>query len=612
MVEMVDNPASTCNRRPFRIETTVAGSLPRPLRRAILSAVEHALALPALNDVYVEINRRLAEGRHFTDTALDVLNARTLVLGNGPGRIPETGPLVVVANHPFGGIEGLILCSVIRRVRPDVKLLANYMLSVIPELRDSFIFVDPFDGPGAVRRNVAAMREATQWVADGGALGVFPAGEVSHLNLNKRSMADPDWSRTVGKIVKRTGATVVPAFFYGHNSALFQVAGMIHPRVRTTMLVRELLRKRGQTFRLRIGSAIPPTRLESFCDPDALTSYLRVRTYILKSREARRERERRLNLATNAAKGEPIADPQPVEAMIDEVASLPKDQRLLTSGGMDVVIGEAGQLPTVLREIGRLREVTFRKVGEGTGRATDLDRFDKHYLHLIVWDRDEARVVGAYRLGLTDRILPTFGIDGLYTSTLFRFKRQLLEQISPAIELGRSFIHPDHQRRFSPLMLLWQGIGRFVAKNMRYRHLFGTVSISAEYSSMSKQLLMSFLQNQRSLPQLSGLLKPKNPPRQRPHADWDPAEFSTVVNDVNGVNELLADLEADGKQMPVLLRQYLKLNGNLLGLNIDPEFGNVLDGLMLFDVLDIPRPILNKYMGPDKVPGYLACHNAME
>lgn len=574
--------------------------------------IEHALALPALNDVYADIYSRLGEGRHFADTALDVLGVRPRVLGGEPGRIPATGPLVAVANHPYGGIEGLILCSVLRRVRPDVKLLANYMLSVIPELRDDFFFVDPFGGPEAARRNMASMRAATEWVAGGGALGVFPAGEVSHLKLRKRTVADPDWSRTVGKIVKRSGATVVPAFFYGRNSAFFQVVGMIHPRVRTTMLVRELLRKRGQTFRLRIGSAISPTRIQNFPDPDALTSYLRVRTYILKSRDARLERERRLTLATDAVKGEPIVGAQPAEAMVDEVASLPVDQRLLTSGSMDVIIGSAEQFPTVLREIGRLREITFRKVGEGTGRSIDLDRFDQHYQHLVVWDREAASVVGAYRLGLTDHILPTLGVDGLYTSTLFRFKHRLLEQISPAIELGRSFIHPDHQRRFAPLMLLWQGVGRFVAKNMRYRHLFGTVSISAEYTSMSKQLLMSFLQTHRALPQLAGLLKPKNPPRQRPCADWDAADFSTVVSDVGGVNELLADLEADGKTMPILLRQYLKLNGKLLGLNIDPEFGNVLDGLMLFDVLDMPRPVLEKYMGAGSISAYLDRHGGME
>lgn len=378
------------------------------------------------------------------------------------------------------------------------------------------------------------------------------------------------------------------------------------------MLIRELLKKRDHTFRLRFGSVIPPSRSQTFNDPKSLTSYLRVRTYILKSRDARMERERRLGLAHEMGKGKPIADPQPVEAMIDEVASLPDDQHLLTSGDMDVFIGEADQLPTLLREIGRLREITFRQVGEGTGRSVDLDRFDEHYKHLVVWDRKQAGIIGAYRLGLTDQILPAMGVDGLYTSTLFRFKRNLLEQVSPAIELGRSFIHPDYQKRFSPLMLLWQGIGRFIARNTRYRHLFGTVSISAEYTSMSKQLLMNFLQTHRSLPQLAGLLKPKNPPNMRPHTDWDPAEFSTVVSDVNGVNELLADLEADGKTMPVLLRQYLKLNGRLLGLNIDPEFGNVLDGLMLFDILDISRPVLKKYMGGDALPVYLARHDSVE
>lgn len=595
---------------PFQIKTHARDRLRRTVERAALPVVERALALPALNDVYTGIRNRPERDLHFATRSLLELGMRTRLLGLGLEGIPKTGPLVVVANHPFGGIEGLILCDVLRRVRPDVKLLANYMLSVIPDLSEDFFYVDPFGGPESARRNMASMRAATDWVERGGVLGIFPSGEVSHLRLRQRRVVDPPWSKTVGKIVKRTGATVVPVFFYGRNSLFFQLAGMIHPRVRTSMLVREMLRKRGRTCRLRVGSPITPHRLKHFADPQALTSYLRVRTYILKARDVRHERQRRLQMSMLAGAGEPIVEAESAGVIADQIAALPDEQRLFVRGPIDVVIGSADQFPAVLREIGRLREMTFRRVGEGTGRSIDLDRFDKHYLHLLAWDRQNGVIVGAYRLGLTDKVLPVHGVDGLYTSTLFHFKKRLIEQISPAIELGRSFVHPDYQKRFAPLMLLWQGIGRFIAQHMHYRHMFGTVSISAEYTSMSRQLLMTFLQNQRAVPKLQGLITPRNPPRKRPNRNWDPAEFSTVVSDIADIDELIGDLEADGKMMPVLLRQYLKLNGKLLGLNIDPEFGNVLDGLMLFDVLDMPSPILKKYLGAENIAPYMARHNA--
>lgn len=603
---------SISHHRPFRVDFSARGSRSGVLLRAAKPLIERALAFPTLNEIYAQIKSRPNDNRDFPDKVLDALHIRVRVLDDNLARIPTTGPVVVVANHPFGAIEGLVLYSILRRVRPDVKLLANYLLSAIPDLHDNLIFVDPFGGPGAARKNLASMRCAVDWVSQGGVLGVFPSGEVSHLTLRRRTIADPPWSSSIGRMIMRTEASVVPIFFYGRNSAFFQLSGIVHPQIRTTLLSRELLKKRRHTVRLRVGSTIPSNRIATFTDPQVLTNYLRVRTYILKSHDVREARARRAALVRETEHAAPIAAPEPVEAMVDEIALLPDDQRLMSHRDMDVLIAEADRIPTVLREIGRLREVTFRQVGEGTGSATDLDRFDQHYLHLLVWNRAKAHVVGAYRMGLTDRILPTLGVEGLYTSTLFRFKRRLLDQISPAIELGRSFVRPSDQRSFAPLMLLWCGVGRFIASHPRYRHLFGTVSISAEYSSMSKRLLMHFLQTHRALPQLAGLLKPRNPPRQRPSHDLDLAALSTVVNDVGGVNELLADLETDGKSMPVLLRQYLKLNGRLLGLNIDPDFGNVLDGLMLFDVLDIPRPLLNRYMGADRAAGFFAFHGRRE
>ena len=586
--------------RPFVVSSPAdAGVWRRSLMWITRPAVERALRFPALNAIYAEIKAQGLEDHHFADQALAALRVTWEAADEQIERIPREGPAVLVANHPFGGIEGLILCSLLRRVRPDFRILANYLLSLIPELRECFFFVDPFDTAAAARRNMKTMREALRWVEHGHLLGVFPAGEVSHLRIRDRTIVDPRWNPTVGRIVQRTAAPVVPLFFDGRNSTLFQVMGLIHPRLRTVMLPREMLKKRGGSVSMRIGGTIPQPRLKRFETPQELTDYLRVRTYIIKQdkRDAPAEGE------DVEAGFEPVADAVDPALLERDVAGL-ADQRLHQQDQYEVYFAEADQIPHVLTELGRLRELSFRAVEEGSGKALDLERFDHYYTHLFIWDRQRLRVVGAYRLGATDRILPEYGRNGLYTATLFRIKRKLIDQINPALELGRSFVRLEEQKNYAPLMLLWKGISLYVYRHPRYRYLFGPVSISAAYSSMSKRLLIRFLELNSSLPQLARFIKPRNPPRMRGHRHVDPAQFSMVVQDLKEVNELISELEADGKPMPVLVRQYLKLGGQLLGFNIDPEFGDVLDGLMLFDVPHLDRPILDRYMGKDKAHEY--------
>jgi hypothetical protein len=227
-----------------------------------------------------------------------------------------------------------------------------------------------------------------------------------------------------------------------------------------------------------------------------------------------------------------------------------------------------------------LRELTFRAAGEGTGRTRDLDAFDRAYRHLFVWHRGDRRLVGAYRLGFTDEILAAHGPDGLYTHTLFRYDRRLLDRISPAIELGRSFVRAEYQRDYAPLLLLWKGIGRIVVAQPRYRRLFGPVTISHDYSSLSQHLLMAFLEANRLLPDLARLVAPRNPPAPARRRDEGVAA-GRFATDPDEADALVADIEADGRGLPVLLRQYLKLNARLLGWNVDRRFGRALDGLML-------------------------------
>jgi putative hemolysin len=600
-------PAGIEPTAPFHLDLTPASG--GPLRRAAAAvaqpALERLLGLPDLNDLYAGTWRRA--GGAFPEEALKRLRVTIDLDETDLARVPRSGPLVVVANHPFGGVDGLALYALLRRVRPDVKLLGNYLLHRVPELRDTVIPVDPFGGADAIRGSVRGLKAACRWTEGGGCLAVFPAGEVSHLQLGMATITDPAWSPSIARLARHAGAAMLPIHFAGVNGPLFQLAGLVHPRLRTALLPRELLRRQATSLSVRVGRVVPAARLAAMDDETAI-ALLRARTYVLAG-----DRARRPTIGPSLASDRPrrflraIATPVADHRLDAEVASLPASCWLGAQGAFRVGLATAAQIPLLLDEIGRLREITFRAAGEGTGRSRDLDAFDVHYRHLFVWHTDDRALAGAYRLGLTDEILAERGPAGLYTQTLFRCDRRLLDRLSPAIELGRSFVRAEYQRDYAPLLLLWKGIGRFVVAHPRYRRLFGPVTISQDYSSVSKHLLMAFLEANRRLPDLARLVAPRNPPPQARGRDEGVVAGRTAV-DLDEADALVADIEADGRGLPVLLRQYLKLNARLLGWNVDRRFGRALDGLMLVDLVDVPRAILARYLGKDGAVAFLAAH----
>ena len=585
--------------QPFRIDLARNHVWTRgPLGTALERSLEKMLHFPEMQDIYRRVHE-MHDDRHFVDKVLAAMKVAVKLSQEDLARIPTTGPAVVVANHPFGAIEGLVLASVLRRVRPDVKVMANFLLSRLPELDDVMLYVDPFGKKESVTRNLRSMRAAVEWVKKGGLLAVFPAGAVAHLHLDQRAIVDPPWSASIGRIIRRTAAPVVPIFFGGSNGPMFQLAGLVHPMLRTAMIPRELLNKQHRTLPMVVGNPIAPHRLQSFDEDQPLVDYLRVRTYILGNRLSGTNRSgtQATGVIGTASRAiEPIIAPVDVHTLAWEIKHLPADTLYLDAGTQSVYITDSQQAPHVLREIGRLREVTFRKAGEGTGQAIDLDQYDPHYLHLFIWNKPTHEIVGAYRLGMTDVILKNHGLQGLYTCDLFGYPRQLLDQIGPTLELGRAFVRPEYQRSYSPLMLLWKGIGHFIARHPRYRHLLGPVSINNEYHSVSRELIIAFLKSNRLDPELSKLIKPKNPPKLRGLRGATPT-LSLVVRDIEDVSAIVSEIEQDHKGVPILLKQYLKLNARILGFNVDPAFGDVTDGLILLDLMQTDPRILQKYLG---------------
>ena len=538
----------------------------------------------------------------FIGAALETLDISVAIDSEDLARIPSEGPLVIAANHPHGAADGLAVAATLRRVRPDVKLLGNELLAHIPEMRPHLVTVDAFR-PGA-GRNGAAVRSAIEWVRQGHALVVFPAGEVSHVRATGGRVVDAPWRDGVARIASAADAPVLPLFIEGRNSALFLTAGRVHPLLRTALLPRELLRLLGTRIRLRTGRIVSGRRLAALGEASTQTAYLRVRCYGLAANTAC-SRPLRLQRGPAAAA---LAPPEAAGVLGAEIDGLTGRALLLESGPWKVYCAQADEAPLTLREIGRLRELTFRGVGEGTGRDRDLDRYDSHYHHLFVWHSARRAIAGAYRIAFTDRVVQGHGARGLYTRSLFRYRQPLLRELGPSLELGRSFVAPEFQRDHQPLLLLWRGIGRLVAREPRYRRLFGPVSISADYGAVTRQILARFLVANRYRADLGALVRPRRPLAADAHDAPDALVYSTVASRLEDVDEIVRDLEAGQRGMPVLLRQYLKLNAKLLGFSVDPAFGHVLDGLVVVDLLDVDAALLTRYLGKDGAAAFVAWH----
>lgn len=563
---------------------------------------ERLLGLETLNRLLDKAGR----GPDFVPRILGEMGISVAWTDTDLARVPREGPLVVVCNHPHGGADGLAALDFLSRARSDARVLANHLLSHIAGMRPWLIPVDPLR-PGDAGANLGGLRQALTHLRQGGCLIAFPAGEVASLHLRERRVRDPRWSSHLVRLARSAKARVLPVHIGGRNRNRFQLAGLIHPRLRTALLTREMLALRGKTLRLRAGRPIEPASMEQYPDDDDAAKSLRLRCELLPHRP-----EETASAAAKAPARElaPIAPETPSPLLRAELATLAPGDLLASQGPLRVYRLQGERLPHCMREIGRLREITFRAVSEGSGLPADLDAFDAWYDQLVLWDDAAGMIVGGYRIGATDRILPSRGKRGLYTSTLFDFRTEFFRRLDPALELGRSFIRPEYQRKASTLPLLWRGIGAYVVRNPRYHLLFGPVSINPDYSAASRELMLAWLRHNRSAEDLAGLVRAKNPPRQMglDHATVD--LLRECAYEFEHMSGLVSELEGDGKPVPVLLKHYLKLNGRIIGFNVDETFGGCLDGLIVVDLIRSDARLLNAYLGEEGARSFLSHHDA--
>ncbi|WP_443939831.1 lysophospholipid acyltransferase family protein [Pedobacter sp. MW01-1-1] len=548
------------------------------------------MKLNDINDVFSQ-NQHF-KGLEFVDKILETIGVSIDFDEDDLNSIPKTGPFIAIANHPYGGVEGLALVKLLCTVRPDAKVMVNFILKKIPNLDEFFVAVNPFENVQH-SSSISGIKTTLDLLRSGTPIGIFPAGEVSTFKLDTQQVTDRLWHPVVGKLISKAKVPVVPIYFHGNNGVLFNILSFIHPTLRTAKLPSEFLNKQGLTIKVRIGKAISPVDIANINKGNKLMDFLRARTYALGvGMEPEKKLFNPLKLFKIRKKPAQIIDETPKEILSKEVQNL-TEHLVWTEKNYEVYIVPTQKIPHILHEIGRLREITFREVGEGTNQKIDLDNYDIYYNHLFIWDKDNDTIVGAYRIGKGDEILESMGRKGFYLSELFKMKDQFLPILRQGIELGRSWIRKEYQGKPLPLFLLWKGILKYLIDNPQYRYMFGPVSISNSFSKFSKALIVDYITKNHFDYEMATYIKPKN----KFKADLLPISTDALVDSSESfkdLDSLIGDIENSHMKVPVLIRQYMNLNAKIISFNIDPKFADCLDGFLLVDTHNIPEEIIEK------------------
>lgn len=502
-------------------------------------------------------------------------------------RIPAEGGFITVSNHHFGSIDGLILCDIVLRKRKDYKLLTTFLLALVPNLKEGFLPVDNLSGKQDAR-SVNSIRAALRHISEGGAIGFFPAGEVATYQKKEARTAigkepvieDKPWAANIIKLIKKSGLPVIPIYFDGTNSDNFHALGKIHRRLRTGRLIHELFNKQGTVVQVRIGKPIPAAELADM-DVDTLGKYLRNRTYAL---EASCLPEAPIAPAETR---EPIAQAEDPQLYREELARIPQSI-LFESGDYRCYLASPSDIPHTLRELARLREIVFRAVGEGSGKALDTDIYDTYYKHLIVWNVPKQEIAGAYRIGLGYELMARPEKENaFYTSSLFQFQEGILPYLPKAMELGRTIVTPNYQRDVTTLKLLLSGI-LTAAVRLGVQYAIGPVSTTNDLPLFYKSLIYHYILKNHALPEADKLLLPTHPL----HPDFlrvDPDQLLAACHSVDDLDRLVHTLSDSRFRLPVLMRKYISFGANILDFNVDPDFNDCVDGFVLLDFKKMPE-----------------------
>ena len=534
-------------------------------------------------------------GPEFSAHVLEDIGIRYEIPPEQLDRIPREGGFITVSNHHYGAIDGMILSAVVGSRRPDYKILTTFLLSLIPSLKDGFIPVDNFSTGGA--RSISGIRTALGHIADQHPLGLFPAGEVATWQKGKnrtslgkdKVVEDIPWAENIIKLVRKSGFPVVPIYFEGGNSKSFHILGRIHPRLRTVRLIHEVFNKRGRVVQVRIGQPLTAEEIARF-DVPTLGRYLRNRCYALEAQCLPP-----VEHAVQAVPA-PLAEPVPADRIREEMDGL--DERMLFEiGDYRAYLLQAGDAPETMRELYRLREETFRAVGEGTGQPLDTDIYDAYYRQMVLWHVPNQEIVGAYRLGFGPEIMESHGgVTGFYSAALVRYGEKAAPLLAKSMELGRSFITGRYQREIQPLRLLLAGLAVAVLKCPDLTYYSGLVSISDDIPDFYKSLVVRYLEKSFPFPDAPAVATPTTP-FSPDFLAVNPDDLLQIPDGkIDLLDRFLVTLSEGKVRLPVLVRKYFSCGARLVCFNVDPDFGSCLDALIVLRFSDFPKSTVNSIL----------------
>jgi len=523
-----------------------------------------------------------SEGLTFPTAVLRFFNFRFEINQAGLSYIPEQGQVIIVANHPLGSLDGVGLLDAVLSIRPDAKIVVNELLMHIERLQPFALPVDNMSNQTSQQQ----LRAIQSHLASDGALIIFPAGEVSRLSL--WGIRDGQWNSSFVRLALRYRAPIVPVLVRGRNSRFFYGLSLLIKPLSTAWLIREMFKHRNARISAHVGSPISyPTLAEKQEPAQVIADEIKTQVYSLSETS---------DLPSSHA--QPVARPESRESLEKD---LKQCQSLgTTPDGKGLFLTTQTQSPAIVREIARLREATFRPVGEGSGYERDTDQFDAHYHHLFIWSYDDRDIVGAYRLGDARKLIEQAGVAGLYTNTLFHFSPTMTSYFQQGLELGRSFVQPKYQNRYA-LEYLWQGIGAFVQRHPHIRYLFGSASISARYGHEATARIAHFYKTHVN--QLPVDVSPRTPFCVSNSLEVQQANEMPGDDFQTDLTTLQSALAAQDLTIPLLFKHYSQATSkdgvSFSAFNVDPAFSNCVDAFVIADLTRLLPKKKRRYLGDD-------------
>ncbi len=556
------------------------------------------LRITKLNKIYNKHKNK--SDIEFLDAIIKEIKIEFQIPEEDLNRIPIDGSFITISNHPLGGIDGILLLKLIVEKRPDFKIIANFLLQRIEPLKKYVMPVNPFENRKEVRSSMSGLKRALLHLQNGNPLGIFPAGEVSTYKDGKL-VVDKPWEAGAIKLIKKANVPVIPIYFHAKNSRLFYFLSSMSDTLRTAKLPSEFLSQKNRIIKVRIGKPISVKEQNNYENLSDLQNFIRKKTYMLANPFEKTNNVLRTSALKFSKAPKNIIAAISLEKIENEIDVLNNNNScLLSSKNYKVYLVDSKYIKNILLEIGRLREITFREIGEGTNNEYDLDKYDDFYKHMFLWDDSAKKVVGAYRMGLGKMIFKKYGIEGFYLNELFKIEPELHSMMKATIEMGRAFIIKDYQQKPMPLFLLWKGIVHVTLRYPQHKYLMGGVSISNKFSNFSKSLMIEFMKSNYYDPYIAQFVRPKKEYKVKLNDVDKDFVFDTTKADVNKFDKIIDELEPGKLRLPVLLKKYIKQNAKLVAFNVDPKFNNAVDGLMYLRIADLPdstvKPVLEEYL----------------